>query len=335
MSTYRNRAKSCAVLVALASTSPVQANDASQKIAVCPWEMGPKVRRAADALRRFSDEQAQATLEVIPPSDIKASLSDTPCESTVESLAPLAVRTHAAYGLYVRADEATERLVLRWMLVSREGQVTSGGDGEQTFSFPLGAREGQGTLEESVRRFYTGAVLPRLSPVVAKEEEAGSEDLLSPLVRGPLGGPAAPVASTRPLYTEPQSQPAVDLTAAAPKQHRSALTTWEWVGVGTAGAGAAALLTSGVLALSTKKDRRTLYEGLDAEGRASRSPESWVLLRSVQQRSKLVNATLIGGAGLLVAGSLMYWIAPRREASVDASVTAGPSGGALQLQGRF
>lgn len=315
----------------------------SSRVAICPWQVTYPARSAANVLRDSARSEASTRLNEVPEEEVRAAISEEGCEGSMESLAPLAARAKAAYALHVVAVEAKNRLVLKWTLVARGGRsLDPSRPLTSTFSTPVGgasevAREH--ALQAAVGRFYTQAVAPRIKPLEIVEEALMDDAPISPIQ--PPGTQS--VATTRAVSAgSPGTDAAgnvtptgigLDARKSGPMTRPPSLM--RSVGMGAAGAGVAALVTSGVLYATSSGDRRALEGMLGPNGELPNTPEALELSRSLDSRGRWVNGTLIGGAALVVTGAAMYWLAPKTTSPVVASVGASPNGGGLLVRGNF
>ena len=159
-----------------------------------------------------------------------------------------------------------------------------------------------------------------------------------------IGGEGALQAVTLRRLTDQPAQPeprpaAVDNTLAPPDQdvggHGRRYTPWQWVGIGTAGAGVVSLGVSGVFTLmALNKDK-------DSGCVDGTCPDSTSLSLNKDARSlgNLATVTLVVGGVLTSAGAVLFFVPPDRgsaasaEKSWHARVGLGPGG--ISLLGSF
>jgi hypothetical protein len=145
--------------------------------------------------------------------------------------------------------------------------------------------------------------------------------------------PAAPEPTLAPVGTrpEPEDAPAVD---PAPRR-------WQrLVGYGTAGAGVAALVVGtvmGAVAMSRADDAKAHCSPTEKN---LCDPQGLGLRRDAQSAATVSTATLATGGVLVVAGVLLWALAPRearrtREGSVRLQPQVGPRAAALALEARW
>lgn len=137
-----------------------------------------------------------------------------------------------------------------------------------------------------------------------------------------------------PLPTPPVPSPPVS-TARAPSD---AVSPLRWVGVGVGVVGVASLVTAGVVALTSRSDQTRLREHTDTNSSVEPgSADNLSLARSLNQRSRVVTATLITGAVLTASGVALSILAPAHAnaASVKLTAEVGPGRGDLLVRGTF
>jgi hypothetical protein len=105
-------------------------------------------------------------------------------------------------------------------------------------------------------------------------------------------------------------------------------------GVVVAGVGVAALAASAVTALVAQGDRSTLKGLLDANGNAPSTPQATGLQSSLKTASTVTTATLISGATLAVAGTMMFLVG-LHQGSFGVGAAPQPGGGTVVLSGGF
>src|SRR5262249_3581295 len=149
-------------------------------------------------------------------------------------------------------------------------------------------------------------------------------------------GPLVHVEKTEPVtpppvVSQPNPNPAFVPTDQGPK-----MPTMKWVAIGTASAGALALIAGTIKAVSAKStwnDAKAL--GCDDMGVCR--PQAGVdKVNDASSAATLSTVLLVGGVALVGGGAALWFLTPERETTgVHASVSAGPTGVQLGMKGSF
>jgi hypothetical protein len=229
-----------------------------------------------------------------------------PC-TTDTCLGQLAAATHAQRALAVSISPYSPRIVMSGRLVSASGVLVRELAGRSY------AKHGSRSVADAFAAFLHELDLDTVEPVALTPSPA-------PVVEAPprTVAPPAPVA----LATPP---PAVAPTSPHPTLRLASYLA--------AGAGAAALLTSGAIALSAHGDRDRLQSMLDATGNRPPTPEAQSLDSSLASRSKLSTALAISGGVALAGGAALFWFS--RPSSPKVALVIDGSSAALAVTGSF
>lgn len=133
-------------------------------------------------------------------------------------------------------------------------------------------------------------------------------------------------------FTSTKSATATTAPVAAPPPSRDASSDafpWKWVGLGAAGVGVVGLGVGGYFALAAKNARDE--SGCRDDGHCS-SVAAADRLRDAKSSADLSTVFVVAGATLVTAGLVVFFVAPRGDASrpVEAAVSLSPSGVALR-----
>jgi hypothetical protein len=240
------------------------------------------------------------------------------CNAKVPCLVELAQKKGVSVLITVEAGSALDDVVLHCEALS----VEEFGKKVSTFDFTGPANTFAANLKDKVEEIFAPAVrgVLGLATPVAKAPEAKPE---------PTPEAKPPVVAEAPKPAEPSKPP--EVTQAAPSE---GLTSMKYAGIVAMGVGAAALITSGILGITTlslNNQRLTLCPA----GMACTNPMAYSLYSQAGARQGAAVGMLIAGAVVAAAGAVLFFVDFGGSAPATVTPAASQDGMSLVLSGRF
>ena len=263
----------------------------------------------------FLAQTGKAGLHTADPAcvaEVLSRLERHSCEADEACLADLGTQCHAQRVLWVNVvpNRAPTLFHLSGKIVRSDGLAGSNAleaDVARSSNKAKGSRMG-----EAIYDFISRMAAMDFAPPTFLTSAA-------PLADRPGGGAPALATSVEPVSVT-LSQPGHGMEVA---------------GLVVGGVGVAALVTSGVVALLASSERSSLRNMLDAQGRRVPTAEAQSLANSLNTKSAIATASLIGGGVLVAGGAALLLVGIHQDSTVHIAFEPRQGGGWAALQGEF